>query len=84
MYTADPRKDPGAETLDRITTGRLVDIVSEGPYKAGSTAVVDPVAAGIIHRAGILTKVMDGRDLTQVAAALAGDEFQGTVVTPGD
>ncbi|MCK5251435.1 MAG: UMP kinase [Thermoplasmata archaeon] len=84
VYTTDPRKDPDAERLSRITTSQLVDIVSEGQYKAGSTAVVDPVAAGIIHRAGILTKVMDGRDLDQVSAALAGDDFVGTVVTPGD
>ncbi len=84
VYTTDPRKDPDAERLPRITTSQLVDIVSEGQYKAGSTAVVDPVAAGIIHRAGILTKVMDGRDLDQVSAALAGDDFVGTVVTPGD
>ena len=84
VYTTDPRKDPDAERLPRITTSQLVDIVSEGQYKAGSTAVVDPVAAGIIHRAGILTKVMDGRDLDQVSAALAGDDFIGTVVAPGD
>ncbi len=84
VYTTDPRKDPDAERLPRITTSQLVDIVSEGQYKAGSTAVVDPVAAGIIHRAGILTKVMDGRDLDQVSAALAGDDFVGTIVTPDD
>ena len=84
VYTTDPRKDPDAERLPRITTSQLVDIVSEGQYKAGSTTVVDPVAAGIIHRAGILTKVMDGRDLDQVSAALAGDDFVGTIVTPDD
>jgi uridylate kinase len=82
VYTSDPKKDPDAERLDRITTSQLVDIVSEGPYKAGSTAVVDPVAAGIIHRGGILTKVMDGRDLVQVTAALSGEDFVGTIVTP--
>ena len=84
VYTADPRKDPGAERLPEITSGRLVDIVGGGAYKAGSTAVVDPVAAGIIHRAGILTKVMDGRDVEQLRAALAGEDFMGTIVVPGD
>lgn len=84
VYTADPRKDPDAERLPEITSGRLVEIVSGGPYKAGSTAVVDPVAAGIIHRAGIPTKVMDGRDLEQLKAALAGEDFVGTIVVPGD
>ena len=46
--------------------------------------MVDPVAAGIIHRAGILTKVMDGRDVEQLRAALAGEDFIGTIVVPGD
>lgn len=80
VYTADPRKDPSAERLQRLTTAQLVDIVSGGDYRAGSTAVVDPVAAGIIHEAEIKTKVLDGRDLVQVEAALAGDDFVGTLV----
>jgi len=84
VYTADPRKDPDAERLPEITSGRLVDIVSGGLYKAGSTAVVDPVAAGVIHRVGILTKVMDGRDVEQIRAALSGEDFRGTIVVPGD
>ena len=84
VYTADPRKHPDAERLPEISSGRLVEIVSGGFYKAGSTAVVDPVAAGVIHRAGILTKVMDGRDLVQLKAALAGEDFVGTIVVPGD
>jgi uridylate kinase len=84
VYTADPRKDPDAQRIPEMTTGRLMEIVGGGPYKAGSTAVVDPVAAGIIHRASITTKVMDGRDLAQLRAALAGEEFKGTVIVPGD
>ncbi|UCC93245.1 MAG: UMP kinase [Thermoplasmata archaeon] len=84
VYTADPRKDPDAMRLPEITTGRLLEIVSGGAYKAGSNTVVDPVAAGIIHRAAIPTKVLDGRNLTQVTAALEGEDFVGTVVTPGD
>jgi uridylate kinase len=83
VYTANPRKDPDARRLAEMSTGRLVEIVSGGPYKAGSTTVVDPVAAGIIHRAAIPTKVLDGRDLTQLTAALEGEDFIGTVITPG-
>jgi uridylate kinase len=83
VYTADPRKEPEAERLPEMTSSRLVEIVSGGPYKAGSTTVVDPMAAGIIQRADILTKVMDGRDLIQVRAALAGEDFKGTIVTHG-
>jgi uridylate kinase len=84
VYTADPRKDPTARRLPELTSGRLLEIVDGGRYEAGSTAVVDPVAAGVIHRAGITTKVMDGRDLDQMVAAIAGEPFEGTVIVPGD
>jgi uridylate kinase len=82
VYTADPRQDPGAQRLPRLTASELVDIVTVGDYRAGSKTVVDPVAATIIRRAAIPTKVMDGRDLDQVGAALAGEAFEGTVVSP--
>jgi uridylate kinase len=80
VYTADPREDPSAERLQRLTTAQLVAIVSGVDYRAGSTAVVDPLAARIIHEADIRTKVLDGRDLAQVEAALTGDDFVGTLV----
>jgi len=84
VYTADPRRDPGAERLPAITTRRLLEIVDKGEYEAGSSTVMDAVAARLVHRAGIITKVLDGRDLEQVRSALAGREFRGTMVTPGD
>ena len=84
VYTADPRKDPTAERLPAITTGRLLEIVDTGEYEAGSSTIVDAVAARLVHRAGTITKVLDGRDLEQVRSALAGRDFHGTLVTPGD
>jgi len=82
VYTADPRKDPTARRLRRITASELVGIVGEQSAAAGSPGVVDPMAARIIQRSRIPTKVLDGRDLVQVRAALAGRAFEGTVVVP--
>ncbi len=82
VYTEDPGANPDADRLPEITSARLQEIVGSDQYEAGSKTVVDPVAAGIIHRAGITTKVLDGRDLEQVTAALAGEAFHGTIVTP--
>ncbi len=84
VYTADPRKDPSAERLPAITTRRLLEIVDTGEYEAGSSTVLDAVAARLVHMAGITTKVLDGRDLEQVRSALAGRDFHGTLVTPGE
>ncbi len=83
VYTADPRSHPDAVRLPRVTAAELVRIVDEGSRAAGSPNVVDPLAARIIERAGIQAKVLDGRDLEQVALALSGHEFKGTLVMPG-
>lgn len=82
VYTADPRKDPSAQRMAEVTTTQLMEIVGSGSSVAGSAAVVDPLAARIIHRARIPTKVLDGRDLEQVRLALAGEPFDGTMVIP--
>ncbi len=82
VYTADPKADASARRLTRIPASRLVDIVSAQSASAGSPGVVDPMAARIIRRSRIPTKVLDGRDLEGVRAALGGRAFKGTVVTP--
>ena len=82
VYTVDPRDHPGAERLPRLTASELVEIVGGGSRAAGSPNVVDPLAARIVQRARIVAKVVDGRDLEQVSAALSGREFRGTVVMP--
>ena len=82
VYTADPKKDPSARRLPRITASRLLDIVGAQSAAAGSPGVVDPMAARIIQRSRIPTKVLDGRDLGQVRSALAGRAFEGTIVVP--
>jgi uridylate kinase len=82
VYTADPRHHPEAERLTSITTSRLLEIVDVEGYQAGSSTVVDPVAARVVHRAGITTRVLDGRDLEQVRLALVGGDFHGTTVHP--
>jgi uridylate kinase len=81
VYTADPRKDPDARRIPELSSSELLTIVTGEEYRAGSTTVVDPVAASIILRSSLITKVLDGRDLDQVRAALAGEPFEGTVVT---
>jgi uridylate kinase len=82
VYTADPKVDPSARRLSRITATRLMEIVGTQSAEAGSPGVVDPMAARIIQRSRILTKVLDGRDLEGVRAALGGRAFKGTLVAP--
>lgn len=82
VYTADPKVDPDARRLDRITASELIGIVGSQSASAGSPGVVDPMAARILQRSRIPTKVLDGRDLEGVRAALGDRAFKGTLVVP--
>ena len=84
VYTADPRKDPTAKHLPRLSADELVRICSVGDARAGGTGVVDALGAKMIARSGIETAVVLGTDLKALEAALLGrTDFHGTLVTPG-
>jgi len=82
VYTSDPKKDPGARLVERLTPERLVQITGAMPYEAGSKGVIDPVAAKLIARSRIVTYVLDGRDLRNLDAAIEGKKFRGSVIAP--
>lgn len=80
VYTADPRIDPNATKLDKITPTELVQIVVNTEMRAGSKSPIDPLAAKIIERSGIKTLVIDGRDPQNVKDAVEG-RHEGTEIT---
>jgi uridylate kinase len=83
VYEADPRKNPRAKRLPRLSAEELVRITFEGFGPAGSTGVVDPLGARIIARSGIPCAIVNGRDLKALEAALEGrDDFHGSFI-PG-
>ncbi len=81
VYTTDPRKDPAARRLDRISFEDLVRITGEGHRAAGPSMVFDPVAARVLARDRIPLSVVRGRDLASLEAAILGHSFQGTLVS---
>ncbi len=80
-YTADPKKDPGAERILAMTHAELVSLVSAGPHGAGPSNVFDRVGSEVLAMAKIPLAIVDGRDLPNLAAVLCGREFKGTIVT---
>ena len=83
-YTADPRKDPSAKMLPRMSADELVKICSVGDGRAGGTGVVDALGAKMIARSGIETAVVLGTDLKALEGALTGrTDFHGTLVAGG-
>lgn len=80
-YTADPRKDPHAERLSRITHQQLYELVNVGMHGAGPSNVFDRLGAQIARDAHIDICIVDGRDLGEMAAAVEGKPIKGTVVS---
>jgi uridylate kinase len=60
VYSDDPQKDHKAVKYERLKPSELVQIVSKIVSKAGSSSVVDLLAAKIIERSGIRTIVFYG------------------------
>ena len=81
VFTADPKKDPRAKKLDRMTFDELIEIVDKTEHRAGPSIVFDPLAAKIVKRAGIRTLVCDGRDLPMLMSAIENRDFSGTTIS---
>ena len=82
VYTTDPRADPSAKKLDKITPEQLVEIVMKTEMKAGVESVIDPLAAKIIERSKIPTIVLNGTDPKNVVDAVIKNEHVGTEIRP--
>ena len=81
VYTGDPKKDPSARKLSRITSLELEKILESRGTKAGEYDLLDPVAIKIIQRSKITTKIIDGRDPINVLKAIKGEDI-GTTIVP--
>lgn len=80
-YTADPKKDPGAKRIPRMTHKELVALVSSAPAGAGPNIVFDPVGAKVLERSRISLTIVDGRDLANLREAIEGGKCVGTLVS---
>ena len=81
IYSADPKKDPGAKRFAALTPAELLEIVGKTGLGAGSNNVLDIVAARVVERSGIPLVVLDGRDPKNLSRAILKGKFTGTVVS---
>ena len=81
VFTTDPKKDPKAKLIPRMTYDELIGIVDKSEHGAGPNVVFDPLAARIVKRAKINTIVCNGRNLKILMNAIEGDAVSGTVIT---
>lgn len=81
VFTVDPKKDPKAKLIPKMTYDELIEIVDKSEHGAGPNIVFDPLAARIVRRARIDTIVCNGRNLKVLMAAIEGESVAGTVIT---
>jgi len=80
VYTKDPRKYEDAKKLERLSFDDLIKISGQVPMGAGSSTVVDLVAANIMKRSKIKTIVLHAADVENLKSAILGKTFVGSIV----
>ena len=81
VYTDDPRKNPDAAPIDRISWPEFRKIVGY-EWNPGLNAPFDPIASGIAEENGMTVIAADGRNIENTRAILEGRPFEGTVICP--
>lgn len=81
VYTDDPRKNPDATPIDRISWPEFRKIVGY-EWNPGLNAPFDPIASGIAEENGMTVIAADGRNIENTRAILEGKPFEGTVICP--
>ncbi|MEN3035851.1 MAG: UMP kinase [Candidatus Methanosuratincola petrocarbonis] len=83
VYTSDPRKDPNARRLSKVSVSELSRILESLGTIDREYELLDPVALRIIQRSGITTKIIDGTNPMNIQAACADlEEGIGTLIVP--
>lgn len=79
VYTADPRKDPHATKIERISWKEFRTLIPK-EWDPGLSSPFDPIAAKEAEAAGIEVAVINGARLEELEKYLADQPFVGTVI----
>lgn len=79
VYSADPKKNPDAKPIDKISWEDFRKIVGD-EWIPGMNAPFDPIASKKAQELGVKTVVMDGKDFENIGKYFTGEKFVGTVI----
>ena len=82
VFTDDPRTNPDARPLDKLTWDEFRAIVGD-TWVPGGNAPFDPIAAQKAQEIGLRVVVASGRNLENVRSILNGGDYVGTTIGPG-
>jgi uridylate kinase len=81
VYSADPKTDPSARPLDRLSWEELKALVGS-VWIPGINVPFDPVAAREAADARLRVVVAAGRNIENLKHILNGESFEGSVIGP--
>lgn len=79
VYTADPRENPQAKPLDRISWRDFRALVGD-VWTPGKNVPFDPIASRYAEQTGLQVICAAGRDLANLRKILRGEAFTGTAI----
>lgn len=79
VYTADPKKDPNAKPLERVTWTEFRKLVGD-TWDPGMNMPFDPIASKKAQELGLKVVIIKGDDFENIKNALEGRDFLGTTI----
>jgi uridylate kinase len=79
VYTADPKKDPHAKKLSKLSHKQFEEIIIKNPQKPGEYRLFDLPATKLIKKMKLKTVFIDGNDSEEIIKAVKGNH-NGTVI----
>jgi len=79
VYTADPKIDPNARPIDKISWADFRVMVGD-EWVPGKNVPFDPVASRHAEKIGLKVICASGRDLENLKKILLGEDFFGTTI----
>ena len=81
VYSADPKKNPDAVSLDSLTWTEMRKLVGD-TWIPGKNVPFDPVATKKAAELGLTVITAEGRNIPNLKKILNGEDFYGTVIGP--
>lgn len=81
VYDKDPKKFADAKPLVEITWKEYCAIAGD-KWTPGMNLPFDPIASKLARKLGTTVKILNGKNLDNVAKALDGKPFHGTTIHP--
>ncbi|MBI5448940.1 UMP kinase [Candidatus Gottesmanbacteria bacterium] len=79
VYDKDPKTHPGAKPLSVINWKDYRTMIGSD-WTPGMNAPFDPIASKLAEGLGITVKILNGKNLDNLAKALDGEAFVGTTI----